>query len=47
MRSSVKPETTDWHQERLRNYFISDATGKGVLVIFWEKLLLTLPIEQV
>ena len=47
LRFTVKPETTGQHQERLRYYFVSEETGKGDLVIQWEKLRLALPIEQV
>ena len=46
LRFTVKPDTTEQHQERLRYHFQSETDGKGALIISWEKLRLTLPIEQ-
>ncbi|PTX14186.1 Protein of unknown function (DUF2911) [Pontibacter mucosus] len=46
LRFTVKPDTTDQHQERLRYHFQSETDSKGALIISWEKLRLSLPIEQ-
>ena len=43
-RFTVKPETTDQHQERLRYDIQSLNEDKGAVVMTWDKLKLTLPV---
>jgi len=44
VRVKVKPEREETHQERLRYVIESENDGKGVVVIHWEKLEISIPI---
>ena len=44
VRFSVKPETTEQHQERLRYEIAPQSDDKGAIVLTWDKLKLTLPV---
>ncbi len=44
VRVKVKPETEGANQERLRFVIESEENGKGKIVIYWEKLEVSLPI---
>lgn len=45
VRFSVKPETTEQHQERLRYEIEPGSNNTGAIVITWDKLKLTLPVS--
>ena len=44
VRIKVKPETEETHQERLRYVIEPEGNDKGEIVIYWEKLEVSLPI---
>ncbi len=44
VRVKVKPETEDTHQERLRYAIEQEGDNEGEIVIYWEKLEISLPI---
>jgi hypothetical protein len=44
LRISVRPEATAQPQERLRYQIMSEANGKGVINISWDKLKVTVPV---
>lgn len=44
VRVKVKPETEEENQERLRYVIESDQSNKGEIIIYWEKLEVSLPI---
>ncbi len=46
VRVKVKPETEDTHQERLRFTIEASSDTKGEIVIYWEKLEVSLPISS-
>jgi hypothetical protein len=43
VRIKVKPETEETHQERLR-YAIEEGSNKGEIVVYWEKLEISLDV---
>jgi hypothetical protein len=45
VRIKVKPETEKTHQERLRYVIEKEGENKGEVVIYWEKLEVSLPIS--
>lgn len=45
VRVKVKPETEDSHQERLRYVIEIDSNTEGEIVIYWEKLDISLPFS--
>lgn len=45
VRIKVKPETEETHQERLRYVIEKEGENKGEVVIYWEKLEVSLPIS--
>lgn len=45
LRINVKPEVTDQPQERLRYEIISGQKSEGAIVITWDKLKVTVPVE--
>lgn len=47
VRIKVKPETEDVNQERLRYVIESETDSKGEIVIYWEKLEISLPVESI
>lgn len=44
VRFTVKPETVEQHQERLRYEIVSQSDEQGAVVMTWDKLKLTLPV---
>lgn len=44
-RVKVKPEIEEVHQERLRYVIENESDSKGEIVIYWEKLEISIPIE--
>ena len=44
VRVNVKPETEETHQERLRYVIEQEGDDKGEIVIYWEKLEVSLPL---
>ncbi len=44
VRMKIKPEIEDTHQERLRYVVEADSNTEGEIVIYWEKLEVSLPI---
>lgn len=44
IRFSVKPETVEQHQERLRYEIVPQGDEQGTVVMTWDKLKLTLPV---
>jgi len=47
VRVKVKPEVDDKHQERLRYVVETESDTKGEIVIFWEKIELSIPVSSV
>lgn len=47
VRIKVKPETEDTHQERLRYVIEQGSDEQGELVIYWEKLEVSLPVSTI
>jgi len=47
VRIKVKPETEDINQERLRCVIEGETGSKGEVVIYWEKLEVSLPVESI
>jgi hypothetical protein len=47
VRIKVKPETEEAHQERLRYMIEPEGDNKGEIVMYWEKLEVSLPIANV
>lgn len=45
VRVKVKPETEDRHQERLRYAVEIDSNTEGEIVVYWEKLEISLPFN--
>lgn len=45
LRITVKPEITGQHQERLRYQIVSKENNKGAILITWDKLRVTIPVE--
>jgi Protein of unknown function (DUF2911) len=44
VRVKVKPETEEPHQERLRYVIEEEGSDKGEVVVYWEKLEISLPV---
>ncbi|MFD3003801.1 DUF2911 domain-containing protein [Pontibacter toksunensis] len=44
VRFTVKPETVEQHQERLRYEIVPQSDEQGAVVMTWDKLKLTLPV---
>ncbi len=47
VRVKVKPEMEESHQERLRYVIEQEGNNKGEIVIYWEKLEVSLPIQAI
>jgi len=47
VRLNVVPETEEYHQERLRYVIEDGGAGAGEIVMYWEKLELSLPVSIV
>ncbi len=47
VRIKVKPETEDAHQERLRYVIEQKSDEQGEIVIYWEKLEVSLPVSTI
>jgi len=47
VRIKVKPEVESVNQERLRYVIETESASKGELVIYWEKLEISLPVESI
>jgi len=47
VRVKVKPGVDDKHQERLRYVVETESDTKGEIVIFWEKIELSIPVSSV
>ncbi len=45
VRVKVKPKTGEKHQERLRYVIETESNNKGEIVVYWEKIEVSLPIE--
>ncbi len=45
VRVNVKPETEEAHQERLRYLIETESSNMGEVVIYWERLEISLPIS--
>lgn len=45
LRIKVKPEITEQHQERLRYQIVSESNNKGAILISWDKLKVSVPVE--
>ena len=45
VRMKVKPETEETHQERLRYVIEIDSNTEGEIVVYWEKLEISLPFN--
>lgn len=47
VRVKIKPEMEESHQERLRYVIEQEGDSKGEIVIYWEKLEVSLPIQAI
>jgi len=45
VRVKVKPKTGEKHQERLRYVIETESNNKGEIIVYWEKIEVSLPIE--